>query len=227
MSESWAQLENFSSLFDLDLVRTCYRFLEENGTFFFSRQDQSRIFERHVLESLEFIQALWTRGVVGKTVLDAGSGPGLPGMFFATLRRPPHTILLDSSQRKLGHLARALESGSIALPNVQIRFARIDEQKPCADLITARALLPYPFVLELLLPALKEQGWIALPIGSFQRLHTSHLGLTQEELVPEAWRAGERKIVLCQKIERARKGYPRGWKELKADLEAHRLEERE
>ncbi|MBE7440072.1 MAG: class I SAM-dependent methyltransferase [Spirochaetales bacterium] len=217
-------LESFADLFDLQRVQSCYRFLLENGSLFFSLHDQSRIFQRHVRESLEFLRALHEKGVIQGTVLDAGTGPGLPGMFFACLHRPPTTILLDSSRRKLGHLARALESRELDLPGVDIRYARIDEQKACANLITARALLPYPYVLELVLPALLSHGWLALPVGATKVVSVSHLGLSQEEWVPPAWQDGERKILLCQKVAQPRKGYPRAWKELKKDLEVQRLE---
>lgn len=128
---------------------------------------------RHVLDSLALLPH-----VQGKTVLDIGSGAGLPGIPLAIALPGASVVLLDSGGKKvrfLNHVIRTLK-----LTSASTVHERIEAYQPevCPDIICARALAALPRVLEWCdhlvgpetrLLAMKgrypEQELLALPAG--------------------------------------------------------------
>jgi 16S rRNA (guanine527-N7)-methyltransferase len=70
-----------------------------------SRGDEARVIERHALDSLLVIPVVDEVG--GRTVLDLGSGAGLPGIPLKILRPRVQIALLDSRRLKTIFLLRA------------------------------------------------------------------------------------------------------------------------
>lgn len=107
---------------------------------------------KHVLDSV----VPWRLFSAARHVLDAGAGPGFPGIPLALVL--PNTVftLAESIQKK----ARFLESAAalLELPNVSILARRAEEiwRESDVDVITARALAPIDRVLELFGAALKS-----------------------------------------------------------------------
>ena len=93
----------------------------------------SEMLDRHVLDSLSV--APW---VSGETVVDAGSGAGLPGIPLAVLFPGKHFVLVDSNGKKTRFLFQA--KLSLGLQNISIEHRRIEEYRGPADLVVCRAL---------------------------------------------------------------------------------------
>jgi 16S rRNA (guanine527-N7)-methyltransferase len=106
---------------------------------------------KHVLDSV----TPWRLFAEARHVLDAGTGPGFPGIPLALVLPGTCFILAESIQKKARFVASAI--AALELPNVQIAPQRAEELKRAGgfDIITARALAPLPRVLPLLAPALK------------------------------------------------------------------------
>ncbi len=219
------ELEEF---FDLDLVHRFYRFLLENNERggFFSRGDTERILERHLYESMVLVYYVSKSLSVSREteVLDAGTGPGLPGFLFACAKEPARVTLLDSSRRRLSLLEEFYKEAS-AFPPVQFRYGRAEEMRGSYQLIVARALIPYPFVVEILSGLLRQGGHIALAAtrqedSSSESEYLSRLGfVSRETVIPDELQfLGKRSIILLHKRGEARKGYPRAWKIIKEEL---------
>jgi 16S rRNA (guanine527-N7)-methyltransferase len=86
-----------------------------------------------------------------QTVLDLGSGAGLPGLVLALLG-VPGVHLMESDQRKAQFLR---EAARITQAPVTIHASRIEQMEAFrADVITARALAPLPRLLGLASPFL-------------------------------------------------------------------------
>ncbi len=223
--------------FNWDRVDAFAHFLTENNERggFFSAGDRERILERHVFESMVFVLETceaWRRqsgrSVSRETrVLDAGSGPGLPGYLFACLRSPPELVLLDSSRRRLGLLEEALP---LLQPAGDQRpkcfYARAEEIAGDFDIVTARALIPYPPVAELLTALVRPRGMLALFLAEIEtspRVHAflGQLGLVSRETIRPAQLSafGARTILILLKARPPSKGYPRSWKRIKDALE--------
>jgi 16S rRNA (guanine527-N7)-methyltransferase len=112
---------------------------------------------KHVQDSL----MPWRLFQNANQVLDAGTGPGFPGIPLAPALPKTTFTLAESIQKK----ARFVESvlNELKLPNATITSQRAEVLK--AEVITARALAPIPRVLTLFRPALKAGTRILLYKG--------------------------------------------------------------
>jgi 16S rRNA (guanine527-N7)-methyltransferase len=80
-----------------------------------------------------------------RTVVDLGSGAGLPGLVLALLG-VPGVQLVESDRRKAQFLR---EAARLTQAPVAIHAVRIEQLELRADAVTARALAPLPRLLEL------------------------------------------------------------------------------
>ena len=89
---------------------------------------------RHLLDSLSICPYLR-----GKSVLDVGTGAGLPGIPLAIVFPDRHFTLLDSNNKKTRFVVQAVSE--LELSNVDVVQSRVEEYKPDTsfDTITTRA----------------------------------------------------------------------------------------
>lgn len=102
-------------------------------------RDVEEMVGRHLLDSLA-VQPY----IEGKTVLDVGSGAGLPGIPFAITSPDKHFVLIDSNGKKTRFLTQA--KIDLKLDNVEVVNSRVEDYQPMEDghriyfdVITARA----------------------------------------------------------------------------------------
>jgi len=102
-------------------------------------RDVEEMVSKHLLDSLA-VQPF----VEGKTVLDIGSGAGLPGIPFAITSPDKHFVLIDSNGKKTRFLMQA--KIDLKLDNVEVVHKRVEDYHPMEDghriyfdVITARA----------------------------------------------------------------------------------------
>jgi len=89
----------------------------------------------HLLDSLSVLPHLGS----ARTVLDVGTGPGLPGIPIAIARPDTHVTLLDSSHKKCSFLRQARTE--LGLANVEVVCDRVENWKPQEkfDAVVSRA----------------------------------------------------------------------------------------
>lgn len=116
---------------------------------------------KHVLDSL----LPWRLFAGARHVLDAGAGPGYPGIPMALVLPDTRFTLAESTQKKARFLEEAV--ARLELPNVAVAPRRAEEiwREGGIDVITARAMAPISRVLELFAPALKAGRKILLYKG--------------------------------------------------------------
>ena len=116
---------------------------------------------KHVLDSV----IPWRLFAGARHVLDAGTGPGFPGVPLALTLPGIRFTLAESIQKKARFVDGAV--GKLALPNVEVSARRAEEvwREIRADVITARAFAPVSRVLGLFGPALKAGTKILLYKG--------------------------------------------------------------
>lgn len=102
-----------------------------------SEGDSSRVYERHVLDSLRAAAVIPEHS---PHVLDLGSGAGLPGIVLAVTRSESSFSLLEPKARAAGFLELAAER--LELENVRVIDRRGEEVDAQADVVTARAFGP-------------------------------------------------------------------------------------
>ena len=100
-----------------------------------SRRDVGRVIERHILDSLTGVGL-----VVGKTVLDVGSGAGLPGIPLAIADPDSAYTLCDRMTRRGRFLQQAVRE--LGLTNVTVISEDVVQLSPdlTYDTIVARAV---------------------------------------------------------------------------------------
>lgn len=89
-----------------------------------------------------------------RTVLDLGSGAGLPGLILALLG--VQGVQLVESDRSKAQFLR--EVARTLAPSVVVHAARIEQLELRADVVTARALAPLPRLLDLAAHVLAPHG---------------------------------------------------------------------
>ncbi len=98
---------------------------------------------RHILDSAQLLRHL---PASARSLVDLGSGAGLPGLVLAILG-VPEVHLVESDQRKAVFLR---EAARVSATPVQIHAARAERLGPLtADVVTARALAPLPDLLDI------------------------------------------------------------------------------
>ena len=116
---------------------------------------------KHVLDSL----IPWRLFTGARTVLDAGTGPGFPGIPLALALPETRFLLAESIQKKARFVAAVLTQ--LELPNASISAERAEDlgRDRGLDIITARALAPISRVLGLFVKQLNMGAKILLYKG--------------------------------------------------------------
>jgi len=108
-----------------------------------SVRDIDVMVSRHLLDSLTVLPFL-----VGHSLLDVGSGAGLPGIPIAIARPDLAVTLLDSNSKKTRFLQQA--KAELELDNVSVIHERIEQASlPEFDLVTARAFSTIADIIDL------------------------------------------------------------------------------
>lgn len=113
-----------------------------------------RLWERHLLNSAAVAPFLPDAG----TVVDVGTGAGLPGVVLALLRPDLRMVLLEPMERRVRWLEEVREA--LDLQSVQILRARAEDLagEMHADAVTARALAPMERLARWTLPLVRPGG---------------------------------------------------------------------
>ncbi len=100
-----------------------------------------------------------------KTVLDVGSGSGIPGfaikLFFPNIK----LTIVEASHKKCEFLKQLTKR--LHLSNVEIICQRIEQTSKSRqfDMVTAKAVAPVEVIVELLTPYAKSDGLVVIPKG--------------------------------------------------------------
>ncbi len=110
-------------------------------------REASRLWDRHVINSVCVAPLI----SLGATVVDAGSGAGLPGIPLA-IARPDLTIcLVEPMQRRVEFLTMAVERLGLER-TVSVVRARIEEFSDRTDVVTCRAVASLESLITMVTP---------------------------------------------------------------------------
>lgn len=96
-----------------------------------------RLWERHILNSVAIAGLIGS----GATVVDVGSGAGLPGIPLAVLRPDLDVVLLEPKVRRADFLTQTVDELGIG-DRVRVIRARAEEHRATYDVATCRAVAP-------------------------------------------------------------------------------------
>jgi 16S rRNA (guanine527-N7)-methyltransferase len=116
-------------------------------------REPSQMVTHHLLDSLAIVPF-----IVGRRLLDVGSGAGLPGVVIAAAMPDVHCILLDSVGKKTRFLTQV--GIELKLDNLEVVQQRIEDYRPDApfDTIVSRAFAELADFISVAAPLLAEGG---------------------------------------------------------------------
>jgi len=117
-------------------------------------REVDRLWERHLINCAVVAEMV----PQGATVIDLGSGAGLPGLVLAIARPDLSVTLLEPLLRRTKFLTEAVEL--LELENVEVHRARAEEVAGDyqVDVVTARAVAPLDRLVGWALPLLRFGG---------------------------------------------------------------------
>lgn len=124
-------------------------------------------------------------------VVDAGTGPGFPGMPLALVLPDTRFSLLEATQKKARFVQSVVEDLQIA--NVEVHPNRAEEwlHRNRADIVTGRALAPLHKAVVLFAPALNAGARVLL-----------YKGPDAESEIAEAMPESRKRQIRCKVVER-------------------------
>ncbi|MDR3322932.1 MAG: 16S rRNA (guanine(527)-N(7))-methyltransferase RsmG [Zoogloeaceae bacterium] len=122
-------------------------------------KDPAEAISHHLLDSLAVLP--WLAETGEKTLLDVGSGGGLPGIPLAIARPDWRVTLIDAVQKKAAFLRQA--AIELELPHVEARHGRVEEMTSRYSRIVSRAFAQLADFVTLTRPLLAPDGcWLAM-----------------------------------------------------------------
>jgi 16S rRNA (guanine527-N7)-methyltransferase len=117
-------------------------------------REAGRIWDRHLLPSAALAELIQQDA----TVLDVGSGAGLPGIPRAIARPDLTVTLLEPMQRRCAFLEECVVA--LGLSNVSVRRGRAEDLagRVTVDVVTARAVARLPRLVALTVPLCRPGG---------------------------------------------------------------------
>ncbi|OLT19571.1 hypothetical protein BJF81_08615 [Ornithinimicrobium sp. CNJ-824] len=147
-------------------------------------REAPRLWDRHLLNCLLLESAI----PQGATVVDVGSGAGLPGIVLALARPDLHVHLVEPLLRRTTWLDRTVER--LGLDNVVVHRGRADQVELSAPVVTARAVAALGTLAGWTLPLLEPGGRLLALKGTTaaEELADAHpvleqLGVTQARVL--------------------------------------------
>lgn len=127
-------------------------------------KDPNAMLTRHILDSLSI--ASYLRGT---TVIDVGSGAGLPGIPLALYFPEKQFTLLDSNSKKTRFLTQAV--AELGINNVSVIHSRVESLQNTAgfDCILTRAFAPLGVMITLTQHLCRPSGRILAMCGAYPR----------------------------------------------------------
>ncbi|HVE73982.1 MAG TPA: 16S rRNA (guanine(527)-N(7))-methyltransferase RsmG [Mycobacteriales bacterium] len=117
-------------------------------------REVERLWDRHLLNCAAVTELVGS----GQTVIDLGSGAGLPGLVLAAQRPDLTVVLVEPMQRRVDFLLEAVEA--LGLESVRVLRGRAESLTTAvsADVVVARAVAPLAKLIGWGLPLLEPAG---------------------------------------------------------------------
>jgi len=126
-----------------------------------AKGDLTRLWPRHILDSLRAVRCLVPQDA---TIVDVGSGGGLPGLPVAIASPDVTMTLLEPRESRVAFLEMA--ASSLGLRNVTVVHGRAEDASLLVDACLARALANPVATWQLCAPLLKPGGRVLYFAGA-------------------------------------------------------------
>ena len=123
--------------------------------------DEDGVYEKHFYDSLSILNSNFDLN--NKTILDVGSGGGMPGIPLAIMLPSTTVNFLDSNNKKISFINEACNL--LKLPHNSI-YGRAEETTAKYDVVIARGVARLNILLEICVNLVKEGGVLIAMKGS-------------------------------------------------------------
>lgn len=186
-------------------------------------RERERLWLDHVLDSLSCL--LYEPLGRVSSLIDIGSGGGMPGVPLHLASKPEKTCLLESTGKKaefLRHLCSHLPLGGVEVAQGRAEDLGHDPgYREAFEAVTVRAVASLDVISEYCLPFLSRGGVMVAMKGRLEdgewkagKRAASILGASLERVIPVPFvqerEYRERNLVVVRKVEHTPEGYPRG-----------------
>jgi len=195
----------------VELARRYVRALATDGVVrgLIGPREPARVWSRHVLNSAAVAQLIGE----GATVVDIGSGAGLPGIPLAIVRTDLSVTLVEPLERRVRFLQEIVEA--LQLTNCRVIRGRAEDvlaDAGGADVVTSRAVAPLHRLVGWSAPLIRNDGWLLAMKGTSAREELDRdraaviaAGLTAAEVVELVDASGEATYVIRARRQAARR----------------------
>ena len=160
----------------------------------------------------------------GKTVLDVGTGGGLPGIPIAICRPDLKVTLLDSTENKINQVKGFIAKLNLNCSTLLGRAEDLSHTflRESFDIVVSRAVAPLNILTEICAPFIKKKGLFIAYKGKSAETEVKEagkicgeLGLSEYRVINTDIRDLEHKLVITEKITETPVMYPRTWAKIK------------
>ena len=141
-------------------------------------REVERLWDRHIVNSAA-LESLIPEGV---TVIDVGSGAGLPGIPLALVRPDLRVVLLEPLLRRSVFLQETVDELGIADRVTVVRGRAEEKLVPPAEVVTARAVAGLDQLIRWCWPLVKKGGRIVALKGEKAQLEIEEASATLRKL---------------------------------------------
>lgn len=121
-------------------------------------REVDRIWPRHIVNCAVVTESKYLR--TGSSVIDVGSGAGLPGLVWAIVRPDLRITLIEPLLRRSVFLSEVVTELGLS-GRVKVHRGRAEDYRgPLADVVTARAVSALPKLAGWTLPLTRKGGWV-------------------------------------------------------------------
>ena len=180
------------------------------------------IYLKHFYDSLTLIKAVKLNN---QTLLDVGTGAGFPGLVLKIVFPNLKVTLVDSLNKRIIFLKSVIEK--LNLKGINAIHERIEDyakiSRESFDIVTSRAVASLPVLSEMCIPLVCEKG-LFIPmkadakdeIKSSQNAIKTLGGVLRDTILFKLPKdAGERTLIIIEKINKTSVKYPRKFSEIK------------
>ena len=184
--------------------------------------DEEDVYLKHFYDSLTLIKAVKLNN---QSLLDVGTGAGFPGLVLKIVFPDLKVTLVDSLNKRIVFLNNVIEK--LNLKGINTVHERIEDyakiSRESFDIVTSRAVASLPLLSEMCIPLVCERG-LFIPmiadakdeINSSQNAIKTLGGVLKDTILFKLPKdAGERTLVVIEKIKKTSVKYPRKFNEIK------------
>ncbi|MDM8547115.1 16S rRNA (guanine(527)-N(7))-methyltransferase RsmG [Candidatus Venteria ishoeyi] len=150
-------------------------------------REREKMISHHVQDALVVLPTLDKRHKAQLSILDIGTGAGIPGLILALARSDWRLTLLDSNSKKTRFLVQAV--AQLGLKNVTVEHQRIEQWqagKNHFDIVISRAYSSLRQFYQDAQPHCASNGLMIAMKGKIPEEELQHLSVAQDELSIEA-----------------------------------------